>query len=239
MKKNTFPALIAALCTLAGVLCMAVRQWLLTADTDQKGLLVAGHPGDVISWILTGLVLLTLIAVTVWYKPRCRFYGSGLAGVGIVAQASALAFLSGPLLRSGSTVAVIAVIFALLSLLCCIAKILYRVNMKKFPPLLYFPLVIFYLLFLVYCYQDWSSQPQLQLYVFQLLATVCLTLTAYQRAALALNTGSSTTYFLTSNAAVFFCLAAVPGAEHFLLFLLMAVATLLDGCTASTDREAV
>lgn len=239
MKKNTLPALIAALCTVAGVLCMAVRQWLLTADTDQKGLLVAGHPGDVISWILTGLVLLSLIAVTVWYKPRCRFHDNRFSHIGNVSQASALAFLSGPLLHTGSTVAVIAVIAALLTQLCCIAKILYQVNMKKFPPLLHCPLVIFYLLFLIYCYQDWSSQPQLQLYGFQLLALLCLTLAAYQRAALAAAMGSSRMYFFASNAAVFLCLAAVPGAEHFLFFLLTAVATLLDGCATGADREAV
>lgn len=238
MKKNTLSALLASGCTLAGVLCMAIRQWLLTAATDGKGLLQAGHPGAAVSWILTGLVLLALAAATLYSMPRCSFQESPLTLVGNGIQAVALGVLAAQLLRTGDGLSLITAIAAVAAALCCLANAVCRVCSLRYKPLLRCPLVIFYLLFLVFCYQSWSSEPELQRYGFQLLALVCLTLAAYHRAALAMKLGSSRMYLFAANAAVFLCLAAVPGGAHSLFFLLMAVATVLDGCTVKSSREA-
>lgn len=237
MKKNTLPALVAVVCTLAGAVCMLLRQWLLTTGIDQKGLLVAGHIGNIASWCITAAVLLALGLFTVLRKPQCQFHTSRFSHIGSMLQILAFGMASTTFDRT-SILSVLCYLAALLTGICYIIRLLLHINVKQIPPLLYSAPVVFYLLFILCCYQHWSSQPQLQLFGFQLLALVCLTVSAYHRAAIALNIGNSRLYFFFSNAALFLCLAAIPGDSKPLFFLLMAASTLLDGCATADPEEA-
>lgn len=238
MKKNMLPALLASLCTLAGVLCMAIRRWLLTAATDSAGLLQSGHPGNWISWAITAAVLVTLVAAVLPAKLRCSFQRSPLTVLGNVMEAVALGIVAGQLLGAVGTFSLVAGIAAILAALCCCVQAVCTLFSRRFPPLLRCPAVLFMLLYLICCYQSWSSEPELQRYGFALLALTCLALTAYQRVALPLKLGSSRIYLFTANAGIFLCLAAAPGAKSPLFFLLMAVACLLDGYDTAPVREA-
>lgn len=236
MKKNTLPALVAVACTLAGVICMILRQWLLTTGTDSKGLLVDGHIGNIASWCISIVILAVLCVIIIIFKPQCQFHVGRFHSLGILLQTLALGVIPRTL-GYGSVLSAITAISALAAQICCVAQLLLQINLKKIPSLLHCVPVVFYLLFILCQYQRWSSQPQLQLFGFQLLALVCLTVSAYHRAAMALSIGNGRLYFFFSNAALFLCLAAIPGDEMPLFFLFMAASTLLDGCRVCPPEE--
>ena len=235
MKKNTLPAAVAALCTLSGFFCIVLRRWLLNTGVDQKGLLVKGHPGDLISWGIVIICLGALCALTLYYKPQCHFNSE--KAYGGVPQVCALASVSG-LLGFGNGLAAVTTIVAFAVAVCCVVQQMLQICKKEIPTLLHCVPVIFYLLFLLCRYQSWSREPQLQLSVFSLLALVGLTVTAYQRAAFSAGLGNSKVYFFFSNASLLLCLAAVVGSDMPLFFSLMAIATLFDGCSLASEEEA-
>lgn len=237
MKKNTIPALIAVVCTLSGVVCMLLRLWLLTTGVDPKGLLVRGHVGDITSWCITGAVLIGLGIFTAVSKPQCQFHTSRFSHIGSILQVIAFGAASTTFERT-SMLSALCCLAALLAGISCVIRLLLRSNDKPISAPLYCAPVIFFLLFILCRYQHWSSEPQLQLFSFQLLALVCLTVSAYHRAAMAVNLGSSSLYFFFSNAALFLCLAAIPGDSMPLFFFFMAVSTLLDGSSFAVPEEA-
>ena len=56
MKKLTNPIFVSCISAGLGVLCLGVRLWMMNTGIDSKDLLVAGQPGDILSWVLTGLL---------------------------------------------------------------------------------------------------------------------------------------------------------------------------------------
>lgn len=238
MKKNSLPATLCAGCSIAGVVCMALRVWLLAGGFDSKGILITGHFADVVTWILTAVVLVLLVTAVGRAKLRCSFTEGIITDLQSAIQTVALVILAVQLFAGGKNLSAITAIAAILAALCCVAVPVLRNNRKAVPPMLRCPLAVFLLLFLIFRYQDWCREPALQLYCFELLAGVCLALAAYQRIALGMDAGSSRTYLITANAGVFFCLAAVPGAPNGIFYLLMAAAAVTDGCAVEDPREA-
>ena len=86
------------------------------------------------------------------------------------------------------------------------------------PHFLFHGLVsIFWVLRLVSQYRVWSPMPQLQTYIFQLLASVFIMLSCYQRTAFDANQGSRRRHTITHLAATFFsCLSVIQCQDWFL-----------------------
>ena len=79
-------------------------------------------------------------------------------------------------------------------------------------------------------YRGWSSQPQLQKYLFDLLASLSLTFFSYCDAARMVSLGKPRTRIFSGLCAVYFCLAAIPGSPKFtVLYALCALWALTDG----------
>jgi hypothetical protein len=106
----------------------------------------------------------------------------------------------------------------------------------RLHPFIYCPPVLFLMFFLICRYQQWSGEPELLRYLFQMLAVIFLMFTAYHRAALESDKKGVRSYLILSRSAIFFCIAAIPGSAYSILYGCCAVALLLDGFTA-TPRQ--
>lgn len=216
MKKYFNPAILPIATLSAGVLAMLMRFWLFGLGTDDRGLLPASTFPDATSWILAGIVMVMLLFGTHSLREATKYrfnfpasvpstIGTALGALGIFITCFA-ELLSGAE-RLGVFSAVLG-LFATASL----AFLAYCRKSGKKPLFLFHSFVCIYLMFhLISHYRIWSAYPQLQTYAFELLAIVFLMLSCYQRAAFDAGRGNRKAYAFSTLAALFFCLAAIPG----------------------------
>lgn len=234
MKQLKKPLVSGAVFALGGLAAMVLRFWLLKAGLDDRGLLVTSHLGSVLSYGLCFGLPITLLALLWKDKPALHFAASPLTAAGFFALAVGLAFAGWKLLAvTVLTMHLATGIFGIAGALCAVVAGVYALKGYKTHPLFFCPGALFFACFLYCRYQQWSGEPELQRYVFQLLSAVLSMLALYQRSALAVNIGSSKRYLLWSRSAVLMCLAAIPGSQLPLLWIAMAVFFALDGCEAA------
>ncbi len=213
MKKwNNYPLLPGAVLILS-VAAYFLRRRLYAVAVDEKGLLIAHHPLGLLLWavILAGAVLILL---TVRKLDGSRVYEDNFAPSNTAALGH---FLMGctalmmTLLSDFPLPDPVGTIWKALGLMTAAAMLwagFCRTKGKKPFFGVHAALCLFLLLYLVSRYQLWSSNPQLQDYVFELLALVCLTLFSYHYAAFELGTGSRRMLLATGLLAVLLCGAA-------------------------------
>ena len=238
MKHLSKLPVLTALCAALGLICLYVRQWLLRTGPDHKGLLTVSHPGILLSILLLAAVLCVL-CLALRQKQTYRFRNSALSVVSMVFFAVGYGSAAWKLLENRShTLSAVTGILGAVCVVCalCIAFALLR--KLRLHPFVYCPFAIFLMLFLVCRYQQWSSEPELQRYLFQLLCVITLMVSAYHRAALEADKKGARSYLLVSRAAVFFCIAAIPGSTYGILYGCSAVAIILDGFTVSKKQGA-
>ena len=216
-----------------GAAAYCLRRALYTTAVDEKGLLIANHPLTFALWAVVfsgGL----LIAGAVWKGGGSDRYEDNFGP----SQAGAL----GHFLMAG-TVLVMALrsdfplpgpigqVWRVLGFLTAPAMvwggICRKTGRKPFFGI-HAALCLFLLLYLVSRYQLWSGNPQLQDYVFELLAAVTLTLFAYQHAAFAVDMGSQRMLTAMGLLTVLLCGGALYGAEMPGLYLCGAVWAAVD-----------
>ena len=223
--KNYFKhAFLPFLALGGGVLAMLMRFWLFGIGTDDRGLLPAATFPDVVSWILTAIVIVLLMFGTrnlrEATKYRFNFPASMPAAIGTAAGALGILITCLAELLSGA--AKLGVFSAVLGLFAAAALgfIAYCRKDGKKPMFLFHSFICIYLMFhLISHYRIWSAYPQLQTYAFELLAIVFLMLACYQRAAFDAGRGNRRAYTFTTLAALFFCLAAIPGSDTAVFYL--------------------
>lgn len=229
VKKLTMPPWPAVI---LGVPAFAAMLWLQNGGRDDRGLLVAGHPSEILLWVLTAL----MAAVTVWQvwplggKTRYgrMFPASGMGAGGIAAAAIGMLaaawniWSSGAgLLEAAGAVLGLAAGLALFCLAWC------RHQGVRGSYLLWAAVTAFLMLRLMFLYRGWSAQPELMNYCFPLLASVCLSLAMYHRTAFAVGMGSRRMYlFFTQMGA--FCGLAAAGVGNDLFYLWLALWCVLD-----------
>lgn len=210
------PACLPFFILCSSILGFILRFWLLTAAVDHRGLIVSGHIADIFSWILTAIVLVALLIGTEPLKEASKYrfnfppflqggLGSCLAAFGILITSLVEFIQKHPSAN---------LLTFLLGLLC--AAILTFTGFCRLkgihPSPLFHSIVCIYLtLFLFGRYRMWSSDPQLQDYVFELLAIICLMLASYHRAAFDANFGNRRWYSFFAFAAFYFCMVCLPG----------------------------
>lgn len=184
-----------------GLLASLCRNGLYEAGMDGRGLLIPGRP-EVIY-----LVVLTLAAVVLCFlikepeKTRYRAIDSYIWFL--------MAFLW-PQRLSDSAAPTMRLLFALsryagAALAAALAWFAFR---KKKPVFgLSAGLCVCFILRLVACYQVWSRDPQIQDYLFELLACLCLTAFFYQQTALEAGLGSKIWRLRFAFLGCYLCLA--------------------------------
>lgn len=212
LKPTYLP--IAALA--GGIITMVMRLWLFSLGTDDRGLLPAATFPDVCSWILTALMLVLLFLgtrrLTEATKYSFNFRPSMLAACGtLIGALGILITCLVELLSGGERLGIFSAVMGLLAAAVLVFLAYCRWNGMK-PMFLMHSFVCLWLMFhLVSHYRLWSAYPQLQTYAFELMAIIFLMLSCYQRAAFDAGNGNRRAYAFFTSAAVFFCVAAIPG----------------------------
>ena len=217
-----------------GALALLGRIALFALGEDEKGLLVPGHPLDVLVWVLTA-VAVVLTAGSILKLAGSEEYGdnftpSAAAAMGcwVLAGGIALTVVSG--WDSWSRLDMIRNVFGLISVPALVLLGLHRKQGR--PPffLLHGIVCLYLILYAVSHYQLWSSRPQLQHWFFSMAGAIALTLFAYCQTAFDVSMGSRRMQLGTGLLAAFFCLAAMAGGDDPLLYLTGAVWTLTNLC---------
>lgn len=224
MKNRKWIPLLALL---SGLVCAGLRWLLFRNHTDALGLLKTGTLVETGIFLLTGLclVLFALAARRGWAgENKLAAPGQVLGGLGIFLTA---------LTHSGQMAGAVGTLWKILGLvagICLIVQGVCTLKKRKVPFLLPLAVCVFFLLHLIDNYRGWSSQPQLQKYLFDLLGILSLTFFSYCDAARKVSLGKPKTRIFAGLCAVYFCLAAIPGTPEFtVLYALCALWALTDG----------
>ena len=223
--------ILTFVCGAAGA---GLQVWSLET-ADEKGLLASGHIAQILLWVLSIGILVALFFLTrpLVQAPKYSFNfppsiigGSGavVAAVGVLLTSVDMLLNRGDLLTS---------LTATLGLICAVSLALSgysRWQGKRLNVLLHSVVCVYFLLLLICQYRLWSAEPQLQTYVFQLLATVFLMIGAYQRACFDGRMGSRRSYALFRLAGAYFCFAAIPGSQIWFLYLAAMIWSVTDLC---------
>lgn len=238
MKQLSRLPVLTALCAGLGILCLCIRQWLLQTGIDSKGLLTAGHPGTWISLLLLAAVI-CILCLALRQRQVYHFHPTALSAVSMLFFAIGYGFAAWKLISDrAQTLSLIAGILAVVSVLCTLLLAVALLCKFRLHPFVYCPPVLFLMVLLICRYQQWSGESELQRYLFQLLSVICLMFAAYHRAALEADKKGIRPYLLLSRAAIFFCIAAIPGGSYAVLYGCSAVALILDGFTEANQQEA-
>lgn len=234
MKKLLKPATLPWFVLINGGIGIMLRFWLLSG-TDNKGLLKAGHPAGILLWlfafITAGVVVYGCLPVVQANKYAFNFPASlpGAVGEGVLAAgilAAGISALSG----ASGFLSVATVIVAFLSVPMLALCSLYRWKGTTPIFLLHGFVCLFWVLRLISLYRDWSPEPQLLRYIFQLLAHIFMMIACYQRTAFDTGNGSRRAHATTHLMAAFFCCLSIVGSRDWYLYIACVVWAITDLC---------
>lgn len=221
MKKRVQLTLLLSLAL--GTVGLFSRLWFLSTGMDSRGLLVSGHPGQLLCWAATVLAL--VLPVCLLYSVRLsvhrnrQFPASYPAAAGCLILAVGIGLTAlGQYGASGS----LSRVCGLLGFLSAIAMVACGVCRAKglVPSFALHGAVCVYLVaMLLRQYQLWSGEPETLRYCFQLLALVCFSLTQYHMAAASAGMGKLRPLLIFSLCTISLCCPAFPdsGCEPLLL----------------------
>lgn len=206
-----------------GAAAAAVRGLLYLLAVDNKGLLVRGHG---LQWLLWALCAAAVAAVL----PVCKLKGSNRCednfDPGVYAACGSFAMAVGVVLTllMGNSISrgTLSGLWLLSGILAAAGQVWAGLDQRRgrHPMLLtQAVLCLFVAVHAVTRYQAWSGNPQVQDWVFSLLATVGLTLCAYHRTAFGAGVGHRRVFLVTALLTVFSCCAAAPHTEYLWLYL--------------------
>lgn len=236
MKISLKPKLLPWLTLGAGGIGLALRVWLFSLR-DSKGLLPAGHIADVLTFVLTAAFMAVLFLCVQPLGPISRYsrlfpaspvraVGCGLGGAGILYAAIRDVSGSGAL-GIAALVVGIGAAAALAYAAYCRLKGIHPTCLVHALPALYL------MLHAVLQVRTWSSETQLSVYFFPLLAVIFLMITAYHYGVLDLKK-SSRRWFVFCNQAALFCCCLSFNGNGGLFYMGMAAWMACDLCALST-----
>ncbi len=236
MKKYLHPRILPVFVPVAGLLGMLLRIWTLGSGPDRDGLYAPQPVAWTLLWVLTGLVVLALLLIPSRLKNPGKYgdnFPPSIAGAIGCGLAAFVVIYSGLtlLLASQGLIVSITGFLGLLSGICLMITAVNRCQGQK-PmfllhaiPCLYFALRVF-----DRC-RHWSNEPQLSLFLFPFLASICVMLAVYQMATFDVNLGKRRPYLFWSLSGVYLCMVAMPGEEEFLFYGAMAIWLVTNLCS--------
>lgn len=212
----------------AGILGGLSRALLFSSGVDHKNLLISGHFSYWILWILSIGVAAVLFFGTRNLKqatrysfnfPRSAIACLGTAAAGLYLLISSISLLLAPEDDFTTLLALAGILAggALGFLGFC------RWEGSHPSPLFHCAVCVYLMLRLVYQYRVWSADPQLQDYLFSLLALIFTLLSCYYSATFAAKEGRRQLHTITHLAAVYCCLVTMPHCEAPLLYVFIAL----------------
>lgn len=216
---------------IVGAMGLLLRVWQLSTEND-RGFIIRGHISGILLCILS-LVFLAVLLVAVQPLEQAGKYSfnfpaslPGAIGTLIAALAFGLTSLV-ELFSAGNTLTEVVGILSAVALV-----FVARCRWKGLHPSTLFHIIIclWLVLRLLDLYRQWSADPQLQDYCYQLLAMVCLMLTTYQRATFDANFGKRKFYSFFSLAGVYFCCLSIAGPGNIWFYMGAACWLITDQC---------
>ena len=240
MKKLTQPSILPVFTLAAGILGLVLRAWLFFAGTDRKGLLVASHPANALTFILTALVLAVLFLcvrpLTALDRYQQLFPRAKFPAVGCVAAAAGIAWvnLRDLNLRTDS-ITMVSLFLGILAVISLLILAVCRVKRVRPAFFLHMVVTVFLMFHLISQYRLWSAEPQLQVYFFPLLASVFLMLTGYHSAVLDARKSGRRWFVFCNQAALYCCCLSLWG-DSWLFYLTMGFWMLSSLCSLQTQE---
>ena len=205
MKKTWKLHIFPLFSLIAGGVGLGLRIWLMETGIDQKGLLIPSHPANSLTLLLTAFVLLALLlCVRQPMMPRKIPKKVTAVGCGIAATGIFITNIQDLLLRR-DLINMITCFAGILAMTCMLYLGYTALKKQKASYLLYGIITIYLMLHPVTQYRNWSTEPQLQDYIFELFCAIFLMLASYHRTTLSVRQGSLRWYLFCSQTAIFFC----------------------------------
>lgn len=241
--KNPFqPKRIPLLALFGGALGFLLRLWLFVTGVDHKGLLRADHPANSLVFLLTAAVLLGLYLclrpLTGIPTYKRLFKRSPLSAAGCwVAAAGILIADFFEIFSVRDNISLLSFVLGALAAASLVLLGIFRLRGARPKVYLHGCVTAYLMIHLVSQYRNWSAEPQLQAYGFQLFASVFLMLSAYHRTTLDARCGSRRWYVFFNYGALFFCLLALYDSQ-WPFYLSMVIWTATDLCSLKPVRTA-
>lgn len=243
MKRFLKPKYLPFAVLFLGMIAYVLRTllWASAIGAAEDRLLPAGSWPDITSWIMIP-VTFVLAGFGVWHlrggnKYRDNFPPSLFAAIGMAVAAVSFATCSimelsaqAQLAGGKDTLVIVSSILGLAATACMLLLAYGRMTGRQFNMLPHGAVCLYLMFFLISHYQLWSAAPQLQTYAFELLAIVFVMLACYHRAAFDAEKGDRRKYTFFSMAALFLCIAAIPGSDNVIFYIGCAVWMLCTPC---------
>ncbi len=226
-----FPCLILGF----GGLGAALRRLMLSLCTDEKGLLRTWNLPQVLVAVLTELTVAAVFSAVRGRAGSNRYadnFGPSIPG-GISAIFTAVGI--GCSLAAGQSIAADPlakawVILGLASIPCMLFTGICQIRGLR-PSFLFHAVVSLYLaIHLAHHYRVWSGNPELESYLWQLLASVGLSLTAYCRTAFDVGMGSRRSQLGISLITAYLCFLAMADGSGGIFYFAFGLWALLNLC---------
>jgi hypothetical protein len=210
-NRKKGPGLPLAMVVL-GNFAMVLRRQLYVNAVDHKGLLLRGTTLEILLLALTGvalaLIFLGLKNDRGGYGYEENFSASVPAGLGHVAAATGIfTMVRGTVFGMPGYMGLLWQLLGMAAPVCLVLAGILRILGKKPFFLLHVIPCLFLLVQTVGNYQLWSSNPQMQDYLFALLSVSALVLFSYYTAAFEADLGERRLVRSTGLAAIYLCLA--------------------------------
>lgn len=240
MKLSVKPENLKYLILGAGGLGLALRVVLYSTGIDEKGLLISGHWAGTALWLLTALAAAALILLTGPIQGPERYQDahpvSFTAGLGCFALSAGILITTlSEMSASSGNISLIVRLLGFASIAAASFIGFCRIVGAIPHSLCHATVCLYFALRMVSQYQNWSSDPQLQDYIFYLSAYVALMLTGYHHAAFDAQMGSHRALWALSLGAVYLCCLSLKGTADTALLLAAAVWAFTN-LTALTGR---
>lgn len=232
IKPNNLPVLTVAL----SVIGLLLRRMLYAFAVDEKNLLPANHPLELLLWVVTAAAM-GFVLVSVWKLDGSNRYvdnfaPSAPAAVGHVLGAVGIfltVFLKEPMMAGA--LGRLWKGLGFLSVPCLVLAGYARLDGKRPFFLLHMTACLFLVFHIVNHYQVWSGNPQLQDYVFVLFGTMALMFFSFYMTAFDVGSGRRRMQLCMGLAAVYLCVVGLPDSGYPFLYLGGIAWVLTDLCT--------
>lgn len=232
LKKNGWLPLAALA---FGIAALVLRRLLYTVAVDEKGLLTAHHPLELLLWavVLAGVVLIVLsvrkLDGSAAYEDNFRPSNTAALGQFLMGYTVLMMVLLNDFPLEGA-VGQVWKVLGFLSAPGLVWSGSCRMRGKKPFFGIHAVTCLFLLLHLVSRYQSWSGNPQLQDYLFDLLAAVALVLFSYHCAAFEAGIGKRRMQLTTGLLTLLLCGGALAGTAYSGLYVSGALWAATDLC---------
>lgn len=212
MKTNQEGRWLRAAVTIMGIAAMALRRMLYLTAVDEKHLLVWRHPLEIAVAGVSAAVLVFVALAAFRCRGSERYEDNYPADVPaalghIAAAAGIFCVVWGAESTASGYIGMLWQLLGFVSPVCLVLAGVARMRNQKPFFLLHMIPCLFFVLHIVNNYQTWSSNPQLQDYVFSLLGAMALTFFAFYTAAFAADCGNRRMVLGSGLAAMYLCLA--------------------------------